>query len=100
MLGTQICDSCPRILNLHFTDDILLFSEANDTNIEVLQWILIGFERLSGMKFNFTKCELFPFNIFSEQGLLYASQLGCKLEALLIQYLGFLLHKKQLSSSD
>jgi hypothetical protein len=58
---------------------------------------LIGFEQLSGMRINFSKCELISFNIFPEEGTILAAQLGCKLEALLISYLGFPLHHKKLN---
>jgi hypothetical protein len=34
----------PRILNLYFADDTLLFLETTKNNIEVRQWILIGSE--------------------------------------------------------
>jgi Reverse transcriptase (RNA-dependent DNA polymerase) len=61
--GIQISTNCPRIVNLHFADDTLLFLEATESNIEVLQWILIGFEQMSGMNISFSKCELIPFNI-------------------------------------
>jgi hypothetical protein len=33
-----------NILNFHFTDDAILFLEAEIYYIEILKWILIGFE--------------------------------------------------------
>lgn len=80
------------ILNLHFADDTLLFLDAAPQNIEILKWLLIGFEDLSGMKINFAKCELIPLNIPSDEGSFLASQLGCKLGTSPITYLGVLLH--------
>jgi hypothetical protein len=44
LLGVSLDNSCSRILNLYFVDDILLFIEAIENNIKVLQWILISFE--------------------------------------------------------
>jgi hypothetical protein len=66
LLEFKLVISAPKILNLLFVDDILLFLKAHDTNLEVLQWILIGFEQLLEMKINFFKYELIPFNIFTE----------------------------------
>jgi Reverse transcriptase (RNA-dependent DNA polymerase) len=51
-----------QILNLHFADDTLLFLEAPKDNIEILKWILLGYEDLSDMKINFAKSELVPLN--------------------------------------
>jgi hypothetical protein len=40
-----------------------MFLEATMNNIQVLKWLLLGFEDLSGMKINFSKCELVPLNV-------------------------------------
>jgi hypothetical protein len=56
----------PKIVNLHFVDDTLLFLEAREDNVAVFQWLLIGFEQLSGMNKKIAKCELIPFNITIE----------------------------------
>jgi hypothetical protein len=85
---------------LHFADDTLLFIEATESNLAVLQWILIGFEQMSGMNINFSKCELIPFNITPQLEMTFASKLECKLDSLPITYLGFPLHNKKLSTSD
>jgi hypothetical protein len=42
-----------QILNLHFADDTLLFLEATMDNIQVLKWLLLGFEDPSSMKIFF-----------------------------------------------
>jgi Reverse transcriptase (RNA-dependent DNA polymerase) len=98
--GIQISTNCFRIINLYFSYDTLLFLEATKSNIEVLQWILISFEQMSGMNINFSKCELIPFNITSEFGMTFASKFCCKLDSLPITYLGFSLHNKKLSTSE
>jgi hypothetical protein len=74
-----------------------LFLEAN---VLVFQWLLIGFEQLSDMNINFSKCELIPFNISSTHGIELASKLGCTLSSLPIAYLGLPSHSKKLNSSD
>jgi hypothetical protein len=85
---------------LHFADYTLLFLKATESNLAVLHWILIGFEQMSGMNINFSKCELIPFNITPQLGMTFASKLECKLGSLPITYLGFLLHNKKFSTSD
>lgn len=52
-----------NIFNLHFADDTLLFLQADKKFVEVLKWILIGFEDLSGLNINYAKSEMISFNI-------------------------------------
>jgi Reverse transcriptase (RNA-dependent DNA polymerase) len=84
------------ILNLHFADDTLLFLETKAEYIEVLKWILVAFEDLSGLKINFDKCEMVPLNISDEEGYNLAQILGCKISHLPITYLRVSLHNKTL----
>jgi hypothetical protein len=37
LLGISIAPTSSRILNLHFTDDTLLFFEATDQNVDILK---------------------------------------------------------------
>jgi hypothetical protein len=87
-------------MNLHFADDALLFLEASESAIQSLRWILIGFENLSGMKINFSKCEMIPLNLHEEEGNQLASIFGCKLGFLPISYLGIPLNWKTLTTND
>jgi hypothetical protein len=89
-----------QILNLYFADDTLLFLSASESNIQVLRWLLIDFENLFGLKINYAKCEMIPFNISKDMGIHLASQFGCKVGSLLITYLGIPLHWKSLSVKD
>jgi hypothetical protein len=98
--GIRLTPLGPRILNLHFTYDTLLFLEATSTNVEILQWILVGFEQLSGMRIIFSKCERIPFNFSPDIGSTLASKFGCKSGTLPITYLGFPFHNKKLSIQD
>jgi hypothetical protein len=87
-------------LNLHFADDTLLFLDASEDNIQVLRWLLIGFENLSGMKINYSKYEMVPLNLCEAEGQYLASLFICSLGTLPINYLGIPLHWKKLSVSD
>jgi Reverse transcriptase (RNA-dependent DNA polymerase) len=89
-----------QILNLHFADDTLLFLEATMDNIQVLKWLLLGFEDLSGMKIKFSKYELVPLNVIEHEGNQLAKQLGCKVSNLPLMYLGMPLHWKKLTGDQ
>jgi hypothetical protein len=64
-------------------------------NIQVLKWLLLGFEDLSGMKIFFSKCEIVPLNVTQWEGDQLAEQLGCKVSNLPLMYLGMPLHWKK-----
>lgn len=90
----------PKVLNLHFADDTLLFLEANTTMVEHLKFLLLGFELLSGLKINFSKSTLVPLNIQQSLATNLANQLGCSISSLPITYLGLPLHWKKLNVND
>jgi Reverse transcriptase (RNA-dependent DNA polymerase) len=85
------------ILNLHFTDDTLLFLEVKTKYIEFLKWNLVAFEDLSGLKIIFDKYEMVPLNISDEEGYSLTQILGCKISNMPITYLGVPLHNKSLT---
>jgi hypothetical protein len=95
--GLSAIGSFEGILNLHFADDTLLFLETKAEYIEMLKWILIAFEDLSGFKINFDKCEMVPLNISDVEGYNLAHILGCKIFHLPTTYLGVPLHHKTLT---
>lgn len=43
------------IINLHFTDDTLLFLKADKKVLEHVKWLLLAFENSSGLKINYSK---------------------------------------------
>jgi hypothetical protein len=55
---------------------------------------------MSGLKINFTKSELIPLNISTQEGQQYANILGCKVGTLPLTYLGTPLHWKKLKIHD
>jgi hypothetical protein len=90
--GVQLGRNDLKILNLYFTDDTLFFFETTNSNIQVLRWLLIGFENLFGLKINYSKCEIIPMNITEDEGKNLVSLFGCKVDTLLISYLGVSLY--------
>jgi hypothetical protein len=84
------------ILNLHFANDTLLFLEVKTEYIKVLNWILVAFEDLYGLKINFDKCKITPLNISDKKGYNLAQILGCTIFHLPITYLSVSSYNKTL----
>jgi hypothetical protein len=90
-----------NIIKLNFIDDTLIFLKADLKMIEALKLLLKCFENMSGLKINFTKCELMPLNISNQDGQYLANILECKVGTLSITYLETSLHwKKKLKIHD
>jgi hypothetical protein len=51
------------IISLQYPDDTLLFLENNLNSSRNIKWLLSVYEQLSGMRINFSKCDLVPINI-------------------------------------
>lgn len=56
--GVSIAKDAPKINNLFFTNDSILFSRANDQEACVIVDILNKYEGLSGQQINVDKSEL------------------------------------------
>ena len=55
----SLCKEGPKITDLFFADDSLLFCRANDTNCQIVMNILTMYEEASGQKINRGKTQLF-----------------------------------------
>ena len=58
------------------------------------------FEKLSGLKINFHKSELFCFGQANDYYDQYSNIFGCKLGAFPVKYLGIPMHFRKLSNKD
>ena len=85
---------------MQYVDDTLLFLGNNLDHAKNLKWLLSCFEQISGMRINFHKCDLVPFNIDSDEALVFAQTLGCKLSAFPIKYMGGPLHFSKIRRED
>jgi trehalose-6-phosphate synthase len=63
---------------LKYADDTIILSEDDLDKVKNLKLILSAFERLSGMKINFHKSELFSFGETKERVLEYVQLFSCK----------------------
>ena len=75
------------ISHLLYDDDTVLFCEANSKQLMYLEWTLMWFEAISGLKINLSKSEIIPMGRVDNVELL-ASKLGCGVSSLPTTYLG------------
>jgi hypothetical protein len=84
------------IISMQYADDTLLFLENRLLSSINLKWILACFERMSGMRINFYKCDLVPINVMESDAQLIAQSLSCKMGDFPLKYLGVPLHHSKL----
>jgi hypothetical protein len=81
---------------LQYADDTILFMEHDLEKARNLKLILVAFEKLSGLKINFHKSELFCFGEAQNDTPLYAELFGCGQGQFRIRYLGIPIHYRRL----
>jgi hypothetical protein len=75
---------------LQYADDTILFLEDNLDEAKNLKLVLSAFEKLSGLKINFHKSELFCFGETKERVGEYVDLFGCKEGRMPFRYLDIL----------
>jgi len=83
---------------LQYADDTVLFMEDDLDEAKNLKLVLIAFEKLSGLKINFHKSELFCFGAANNHGLEYKRIFGCVEGSFPFRYLGIPMHYRKLSN--
>lgn len=86
--GTRIGRNGVVVCHFQFADDTLLFCNNDKEEIVNIKRILRCFQILSGLKINFSKSSLCSVKIPIHEVKEMAQILGCKVEVLLIKYLG------------
>jgi hypothetical protein len=85
---------------LQYADDTIIFLEHDLQQAKNLKLILSVFEKLSGLKINFHKSELFCFGQAKEYYDEYSNIFGCKFGSLPVKYLGVPMHFRKLNNRD
>jgi hypothetical protein len=85
---------------LQYADDTILFMEHDLEKAKNLKLILSAFEKLSGLKINFHKSELFCFGEAHDEASLYAELFGCGIGQFPISYLGIPIHYRRLTLAE
>jgi hypothetical protein len=94
-------DVCPGgVISLQYADDTLLFLSYNNSSATHLKWIMIFFEKISGMRINYHKSDLIPINLDEEETQAYAKTFCCKIGKFPFVYLGVPLHYEKLRRED
>jgi hypothetical protein len=88
------------ILSLQYADDTLLFLEHDYMFACHLKWLLVCFEKFSGMKINYFKSDLTTINLDEDESANYAKIFCCKLGTFPFKYLGVPLHYQKLRRED
>jgi hypothetical protein len=85
---------------LKYADDTIILLDDDIVKAKNLKLVLCTFEKLSGLKINFHKSELFGFGETKERITQYVNLFGCKEGALHFRYLGIPMSHRKLSNSD
>jgi hypothetical protein len=85
---------------LQYADDMILFLEDGLEKAKGLRLVLSAFEKLSGLKINFHKTELFCFGDTKERTAEYVRLFGCKEGEFPFRYLGIPMSPSRLSNRD
>jgi hypothetical protein len=76
------------IVSLQYADDTLLVLDHKYKVACHLKWLMVCFEKLSGMKISYSKSDLTPINLSEEDSNNYAKMFCCKLGTFPFKYLG------------
>jgi hypothetical protein len=85
---------------LQYADDTILFLDDDIVKARNLKLVLCAFEKLSGLKINFHKSELFGFGETKEKNDQYVELFGCREGGLPFRYLGIPMGHRKLSNKD
>lgn len=89
MHGIRVCQNSPRINNMFFANDTLLFIQNKKDDTENMRTILHDFESVSGQQINLVKSSLlFGTNTTREQKQILRSIMGMRIVDKLYSYLG------------
>jgi len=85
---------------LQYADDTILFMDHNLEHAHNMKTILCAFERLSCLKINFHKSEIFCFGEAKNYKSQHMELFGCNPGSFPIRYLGIPIHYRKLSNSN
>jgi hypothetical protein len=85
---------------LQYGDDMILFLDDDLEKARGLRLVMSAFEKLSGLKINFHKSELFCFGDTKERDAEYMRLFGCKEGEFPFRYLGIPMSPSRLFNRD
>uniref|UniRef100_I1P400 Reverse transcriptase domain-containing protein n=1 Tax=Oryza glaberrima TaxID=4538 RepID=I1P400_ORYGL len=85
---------------LQYADDTILFMDHDLDEARDLKLVLSAFEKLSGLKINFHKSELFCYGKAKDVEHEYVKLFGCDTGDYPFKYLGIRMHHKRINNKD
>jgi hypothetical protein len=85
---------------LQYVDGTILFMENDLEQAKNMTLLLCAFERLSGLKINFHKSELFCYGDVKQMESQYTELFGCDLDQYPFRYLRIPMHHKKITNTD
>ena len=100
----QISGLIPHLVDdglsiLQYANDTIIFMDYDLEKAMNLKMILCAFEKLSSLKINFHKSEIFCFGRAKEMESQYSQLFGCQSGIYPFKYLGIPMHYKKLSNA-
>jgi hypothetical protein len=101
----QITGLVPHLIEggisiLQYADDTIFFMENDLEQAKNMKLLLCAFEKLSGLKINFHKSELFCYGEAKEMKGQYTELFGCDLGKYPFRYLRIPMQHKRISNAD
>ncbi|WOK93632.1 hypothetical protein Cni_G02332 [Canna indica] len=97
--GIEIGDG-KEVVNLVFTDDFMVFTRADESDLINFKLLLYAFELASGLSVNYDKSGITHIRNDDGRSITAASILGCQAKSFPISYLGLPLKNTNLSQND
>ncbi|GLT50497.1 hypothetical protein SLA2020_239800 [Shorea laevis] len=93
---------CEKVLLTHlcFADDLVIFTDGSSSSIEAIDNVLELFYKISGLRVNYKKSELFCCGLPAADVQQLVNRFGFKLGVLPVRYLGVLLITGKLTYKD
>jgi hypothetical protein len=85
---------------LQYADDAILFMEHNIEKARNIKLLLSAFEKMSGLKINYHKSELFCFGQAKDEESQYEQLFRCQIGSYPFRYLGIPMHFRRLRNKD
>ncbi|GAA0152758.1 hypothetical protein LIER_37555 [Lithospermum erythrorhizon] len=89
-----------RIINVMFVDDIFVMASADDDSLKAVKECLDRFGRVSRLKPNLDKSNMFLAGVNTEEQCRLSRLIGISLEQLPIKYLGVLVTSARITADD
>ncbi|XP_058076347.1 uncharacterized protein LOC131224925 [Magnolia sinica] len=86
--GIRMRGTSTPISRIQYTDDTLIFSEADPVKVGNLRTTIHCFEAMSGLRINLAKSKMFGVNLKEEEVSVFANSFGCSSISLLVSFVG------------